>query len=291
MLERLVSRGGVIALLGGIDAGKTTFGLSLAEAARARGLPTAYIDADVGQSSVGPPTCVGLKFVNELERVDLESVARADQLAFVGSITPSGHLLPMVVGTARLVAQARRAGAELIVVDTTGLISGPYAEILKYHKLQLVRPDVVVGFQRGQELDPILGVVTRFFPAEVIGLKVHAAVSERTVEERMAYREASFRAYFQPPLQRWRVKTTVFMPTLPVEMDFSRLDGLVVGLEDGKGACLGIGLLDYDGKEEVLRMVTPVSEGAKGLLLGGVRMSTEGRMVGAVTTRELFGSE
>src|SRR5215467_9766814 len=90
IVEGLITRGCIV-LLGGIDSGKTTFGLSLAEAARQRGMRVAYVDADIDNSTVGPPGCVGLKFCEGLEHVDGQSIARADALAFVGSITPQGH--------------------------------------------------------------------------------------------------------------------------------------------------------------------------------------------------------
>ena len=291
MLESLVARRGTIVMLGGIDTGKTSFGLALGEAARAAGLRTAYVDADIGQSTAGPPTCVGLKYLSDLSEVTLETVATADKLAFVGSMSPSGNLLSLVSATARLVADARGAGSELIIVDTTGLISGVQAEILKYHKLQLVRPDTVLGFQRGEELEPLLGVVSRFLPADVTALRVHAGVHERSAEERLSYRERKFASYFSGSLQRWRVKTTVFMPTIPFDLDPQQLDGLLVGLEDGKGKCLGMGILEYDASEGILRMVSPVSEGATGLLLGTIRITTEGKLLGTVTHSALFGSQ
>lgn len=291
MLERLLARRGTIVLLGGIDTGKTSFGLKVIETALSQGLSTAFVDADIGQSTIGPPGCVGLKFLNDLELLDRTKLGDADELAFVGSAAPPGHLLPLVAGTGRLVMNARQAGAEVILVDTTGFISGVQAEILKYHKLQLVRPDAVVGFQRGQELDPLIGVVERFLAADVTALKVHPAVKERSIEERLAYREARFADYFSGQLQRWRVKTTVFMPTMPFDLDPATLDGLIVGLEDGKGACLGIGVLEYDATEQILRMVSPVSEGATGLLLGSVRITTDGKMLGTVKHGALFESE
>ncbi len=283
--------GGCVVLLGGIDTGKTSFGLSVAETGRARGMRVAYVDADIDHSLIGPPACVGLKFCQDLERVDEASVASADAIAFVGSVTPQGHAFALATATAHVVALARENDAELIIVDTSGYISGVYAEILKYRKLELVRPDAVVGFQRGEELDPILSTVARFFSIPVTGLKVAPGVRERSLEERLAYREARFRSYFPPPLSRWRVKTTVFMPTLPPEIDPSRLDGLIVGLDDGKGSCMGIGVLEFDLEEGVLRMVSSVTEPARGLLLGTVRITTEGAVIGRVTVRELFGPE
>ena len=289
LIEGLVEGRGTIVLLGGIDTGKTSFGLSIAEAARARGISVGYVDADLGQSTIGPPTCVGLKFCNSLEVVDADTVGTADELGFVGATSPESHLLPHVTQTARLVTHARDAGCEIVIVDTSALISGVYAEMLKYYKLDLIRPDKIIGFQRGEELDPILGVASRFLPAEVTALKVESAIIERSAEERLKAREARLASYFQPPLSRWRVKTTVFMPAIPPETDLAKLDGLVVGLENGKGKCTGIGFLEYEKQENVLRMVSPVAEGANGLRLGSIRITAEGKTVGRVTIRELFG--
>jgi polynucleotide 5'-kinase involved in rRNA processing len=290
IVEGLIT-GGCVVLLGGIDTGKTTFGLHVAETARQRGMRVAYVDADIDHSTVGPPACVGLKFCQDLEHVDEQTIARADALGFVGSVTPQGHAFALASATAHLVAVARENQAELIIVDTSGYISGVYAETLKYRKLQLVRPDAVVGFQRGEELEPILSTAARFFSIPVTGLKVAPGVQERFAEERASYREARLRSYFAPPLSRWRVKPTVFMPTLPPEIDPARLDGLIVGLDDGKGTCMGIGVLEFDQEERVLRMVSSVTEPARGLLLGTVRITTEGQVIGRVTVRELFGPE
>lgn len=289
LIGKLLEARGVIVLLGGVDTGKTSFGLDLAEAARASNISLAYVDADVGRSTVGPPTCVGLKVCRDLGRVDAETVGKADELGFVGSTTPEGHFLPLVASTARLVNSARRAKCDIIVVDTSAVISGVSAEILKYYKLDLVRPDYVVGFQRGGELEPILGVVSRFFPVEVIVLKVESAVLERSAEERLSAREASLASYFEPPLSRWRVKPTVFMPAIPPEVDLALLDGLVVGLEDGTGTCRGIGLLEFEHETKVLRLVSSAAEGPKGLKLGSVKITTEGKIVGRIDLKELFG--
>lgn len=291
IVEHLVSSAGTVVLLGGIDTGKTSFGLSVVEAARASGVAAAYVDADISQSTIGPPTCLGLKYCKGPDSMDLEGAAAADELSFVGSTSPHGHLVALATGTARLVFHAREAGCDLIIVDTSGLISGVSAEILKYHKLDLIRPDAIVGFQRGEELEPLLGIGRRFMGVETTALRVDSAVGERSVEERLGYREARLSAYFQQPLSRWRVKTTVFMPTIPPETDLSRLEGLVVGLEDGKGRCIGIGLLEYDHAEGVLRMVSPVTDAARGLRLGSVRVTTEGRIVGRVNLRELLGTD
>jgi polynucleotide 5'-kinase involved in rRNA processing len=289
--EKLLASPGVVLLLGDIDTGKTTFGIELIKRALRANIPTAFVDADIVQSTVGPPTTVGLRLCSSITDLARENLRRADSLGFVGSLVPKGHLLPLTTSTAKLARRARELGCRLIVIDTTSLVSGIYGQSLKFFKMDLVGPDFVVAFERGGELEPIVGLAQRFTPAEVLELSVLPEVRARTVEERMSFREEQFAAYFATGTSRWRVKPTVFMPTLPPEFDLALLDSLVVGMEDGKGTCVGIGVLDYDADEDILRMVSPVTEGVRGLRLGSVRIDTTGRSRGPVDLRQLFGSE
>jgi polynucleotide 5'-kinase involved in rRNA processing len=219
-----------------------------------------------------------------------ETLADAEDLSFVGSISPEGHLLSVVTSVARLCDRARETGADLIVVDTSGLVSGVYGQILKYHKIEMVGPDLVVGLQRGEELQPLLGVVQRFFRTEVVPLPVVPGVRATTVEQRADSRQAAMRRYFSRELHRWRVKPTVFMPALPPLFDLAQLDRLLVGLSDGAGGYLGIGHLEYAAEEGVLRLISPVAEGPKALRLGSVRLE-EGYRAKRVDLRNLFGSD
>src|SRR5918996_1299411 len=252
------------------------------------GVMVGYLDADVGQSTIGPPTTVGLRLCRS--RADLEALARADHLAFVGSTSPQGHLLPLVSGARLLLDRARAAGADLVVVDTTGLVSGVYGQILKFHKVGMLQPDLVIGLARGQELEPVLGVLRRFYPADVVSLDVHPDVVPASVERRAQNREDSMRRYFAEQLQRWRVRPTVFMPALPALFDLSALDRIVVGLADGKGQCIGVGYLEHVADEAALRLISPVADAPKALILGSARLE-EGFRARQVDLRNLFGSD
>lgn len=289
--QRLLDNPGVVFLMGGLGTGKTTFAVELLGRARTAGISAALVDADIEQSTVGPPTTVGLKLIAGMEALTPETLRPADQLGFVGSLNPREHLLPLVTATAKLVWQARDADCDLIVVDTTGFVAGIYGQTLKFFKMDAVRPDHVVGFERGGELEALVGMAQRFTPAEVIEVPAVDQFTTRSAEERVAFRERQFAAYFASGTSRWRVKPTVFMPSLPPEFDLSRLDGLVVGMEDGKGRCPGIGVLEYEPGEGILRMVSPITEGVRGLRLGSSRIDTEGRSKGPVTLRQLFGTE
>ena len=288
--ERVLADPGLVFMLGGLDTGKTTFALELLKRAAAAEIPSALVDADIEQSTVGPPTTVGLKWINGAQ-FDRASLRTADALGFVGSLNPREHLLPLVTATAKLVRAAREAGSRLIVVDTTGFVAGIYGQTLKFFKMDAVRPNYVIAFERGGELESLVGMAQRFTPAEVIEVNAVDQFASRSAEERVRFREEQFAAYFSEGSSRWRVKPTVFMPTLPPEFDLSRLDGLVVGMEDGKGSCPGIGVLEYEASEGILRMVSPITEGVRGLRLGSSRIDTEGRSKGPVTLRQLFGTE
>jgi polynucleotide 5'-hydroxyl-kinase GRC3/NOL9 len=289
LVEETVRTKHTVVLFGGLDTGKSTLSRALLEAAVAAGRPSAFLDADVGQKTVGPPATVTLKMIRGQQDLEPAAMASEDGLWFVGSTSPEGHLLPVVTGVASLFRRAREAGADFVVVDSSGLVSGVHGQILKYHKVEMLRPDLVVGLQRGEELLPLLGVIQRFFATEVVPLGVHPGVVPTTVEQRAENRERAMARYFGDELHRFRVKPTVFMPALPPLFDLTQLDHLLVGLSDGAGGYLGLGYLEHLAEEGVLRLISPVAAGPKALRLGSVRLE-EGYRAKRVDLRNLFGS-
>ncbi len=290
VVERLASSSRTVMLLGGLDSGKTSLGRAIARRAVAAGRCVAYLDADLGQKTIGPPATISLRLLREEEEMAPERLASPTAVHFVGATSPQGHLLPLVVGAGKLFSRATQEGADLVVVDTSGLVSGVYAQLLKYHKMELLMPDAVVGLQRGEELEPLLGIAQRFFSPEVLALPVNPATSSTSVEERARNREQALRKYFSAPLHRWRVRPSVFMPTLPATFDESRLDRLLVGLSAGTGDDLGIGYLEYSSEEQVLRLRSPVEEAPKALKLGSLQMEN-GFRLRKVELRALLGTD
>jgi polynucleotide 5'-hydroxyl-kinase GRC3/NOL9 len=290
LVDEAVRTKHTVLLVGGLDTGKSTLSRALLSAGVEAGRVSAFLDADVGQKSVGPAATVSLKMVRSAVDLDPERFPDQDALAFVGSTSPEGHLLPVLAGVTMLHRRAVEAGADLVVVDTSGLVSGIYGQILKYHKVELLGPDLVVGLQRGEELLPLLGVIQRFFDTQVVPLGVHPGVVPTTVDQRAENRERSLARYFSGELHRFRVKPTVFMPALPPLFDLVNLHRILVGLSDGAGAYTGLGYLEHAPDEGVLRLISPVAAGPKALRLGSVRLE-EGFRARRVDLRNLFGSE
>ena len=112
---------------------------------------------------------------------------------------------------------------------------------MKYHKVELLQPDLVVGLQRGEELAPVLGVIERFFASRWSRWASIPSVVSTSVEQRAEHREQAMARYFRGELHRFRIRPTVFMPSLPPLFELVQLDRLLVGLSDGKGRTPGSG--------------------------------------------------
>jgi polynucleotide 5'-hydroxyl-kinase GRC3/NOL9 len=274
---------GSVMLIGAMDTGKSTLGRRIARVALEKGRRVAYVDADVGNSTIGPPTCAGLALLTSTP--DLDRMGEGDRLHFVGATTPDRLILQHVIATVALADQAKQS-ADLAIIDTTGSISGVVGETLKYHKTELIRPDLVIALQRGGELEPIIGMLRRFLSAEVITISADPDVAPLGPDQRAARRADAFAHAFRPPLDRWRVRPTVFAPTLPAGLDLARLDGVLVGVQDGEGHCLGLGRLEYE--DGNLKVLTRIGEGMQGLRLGSVKIDLDTYGTSQLNLRELI---
>jgi len=192
--EAILARPGVVVLLGASDSGKTTLARILTERWRAAGRTVGLVDGDIGQSSLGPPTTVGLVILSP--DLPITPSPRPQVLHFVGSTSPPGHFLPLILGTQDLVRRAIAQGAEIVLVDTTGLILGSVAASLKWHKLIALQPRHVLALQRVEELEPILRLVEGQAALEIQRLPVSPRVARRSHAARRAFREERFREYF-----------------------------------------------------------------------------------------------
>ena len=195
LASRIVKPQQVVLVIGATDVGKSTFCRFLADSAIDRGLKTAFVDADVGQSQIGPPTTIGMKSLIPASS-PVQFNGTADQLYFVGDLSPRGHSPEMLTGTRLMVDRARQTGADFIVVDTTGYIHDAPAVTLKQRKIELIRPNHVVCLGRSSELERITACYSQQDWLNIHYLLPHRNVRSKSSKARSRYRKARFDAYF-----------------------------------------------------------------------------------------------
>jgi polynucleotide 5'-kinase involved in rRNA processing len=239
VFQSILARPGTTMFLGAPDTGKTTMVHKLVEVLANHG-PTAIVDSDIGQSSVGPPACVGALRVEGR----LGSWMAAERLHFVGGFSPSGHFLPLVEGLIRLTGWARRIGVNHVVVDTTGFVEGGAAVELKVHKVSLTRPAHLVALERYRELQPVLNAVRFRRGMEIYRIKPSPMARLLDAQGRNRYRLEILSRYFQGSTPHaFRIHPALMAnPHLWEEARSARdLEGRLVGFLDGQGATLAMG--------------------------------------------------
>jgi polynucleotide 5'-hydroxyl-kinase GRC3/NOL9 len=212
--ESLAAQPGLAMLLGASDTGKSSLAALLANHLLGAGIRVAVVDADIGQSDIGPPGTVGMglpaKPIRRLADVTLEDAY------FVGSNSPEGHSLSLLVGCAQMVARARDLGAEAIILDTTGLVHGRGARVLSHFSRDLLRPDFVVALEREGELEHLLRPMATVPGLNLIRLRASPRAQLRSRQQRKSARERAFRSHLagartlELPLDRVNLLRTIY---------------------------------------------------------------------------------
>ncbi len=231
LASRIVMPNQRVLVLGPSDAGKSTFCRYLIDYACAASLKVALVDADVGQSQIGPPTTIGMKLFDpgpdgaaphlpfgghengtatnqknsdtKTEQIEdrkknrsSELYHKADALYFVGAVSPQRNLLPILTGTRLMVDAGLNAGADFTVIDTTGYVHDGAAITLKQQKIDLIRPHHLVCIGRSRDLERIVACYSDLNHPTIHYLLPHKLVRTKSSEARKRNRKAKFEAYF-----------------------------------------------------------------------------------------------
>ena len=298
-----------ILVIGGSAAGKSSFCRYLAGALLGRQAEVAVVDADIGQSTLGPPATVTLGYPTS--PVDFSTVSPSAYY-FVGSTGPIGRFLPLVIGTARL---AREARGSFVIIDTTGLVHES-GRVLKNYKIEAVRPDVIVAIERRSELAPIR-MANRDLPIITIGpsRKAHGKDDYERIELR---RQSYARHFAGATLLEVPVDSLIFQRTLLFAGKSIEIEGalhaerssegvlivgapaapppdskvlaagfehnLLCGIADATGRCLGLGIVErIDFGSRTIALTTAVARDKVRIVqFGDLYVTPEGGELGQV---------
>ena len=256
-------------VIGDIDTGKSTFCTYLANLTVRSGMDIWVLDADIGQSDLGPPTTISLGLANEY-LTNLSSI-KADRMFFVGYTSPSSVTDKVIFGIMKL---ASHASPPPLVINTDGWVAGDQATSYKVKMINELAPDIVVGIERVHEIDGILDSVN----AMSIRIQPPDFIKARSREQRKRLRENSYRRFL----------TDAKTITLPVDMvktasgaHLQNHENPIVGLLDCDRFLLSIGILkEIHGKRRLAKIYSPEVTELASVEVGAVRISESGKEIG-----------
>ncbi len=290
-----------VMVMGGVDSGKTSFCIYLANIAVNEERRVAIIDGDVGQSEIGPPTTVSIARISK-PIIDLFSL-KAESMRFVGVTSPSKAPDKALDALKRLRDKSLEMNVNMLIINTDGWINGEGALEYRVETANIFSPDIIVAIQDGEELKHILD---RIRDGMIIQVKPPRTVKRRSRDVRRALRELSYRKYLKdakiqcyplgwmrieglPPdkydlIRRLREKAKMGRTETEDLSSFGEaysklkeMENMLVGLQDENEEFIGIGILcNIDPSRHIIRVYTPVKRRVHSIMVGQIKLDRHG---------------
>lgn len=264
-----------IMVMGGSDTGKTTLIEDLLELLLPE-VRVGVVDADLGQSHLGPPTTIAWGLV-EKKFEGWENLEVKD-FYFVGATSPSGYLLPMITGV-KIIYDKARSEVDKILVDTTGMIRGGSAGVLKRCMIEIIEPQIILALQRTDELEHILIGFKGMSAPRIYRMKVPPGVRQKNYSERVSYREQRFKTYFRNAQNLVLACDRIGLGGIVSDL---YLHNRLICLKDREGKSLALGIVEgVDGRMRSISVYTPLDKEREigAILWGKIRINLEGKEV------------
>ena len=140
----------IIMVLGASDVGKSSFCTYMLNKLMENNRSVAVLDGDLGQSDIGPSATVSYavapKPVTELGNL------RFQNGFFVGVTSPVNTVAKTIQGLTCMISELNQKQVDYIIINTDGFISGDAALRYKLGLIKELKPNVVVGIQKKDEL-------------------------------------------------------------------------------------------------------------------------------------------
>ena len=255
------ARARVTMIVGESEAGKTSLTAWLAGELATAGDRVGVVDADLGQSEIGPPTTVGLGRIRG--RVTRLADAECLALEFVGATSAARCLRETALATARLVDRARALGIDRILVDTSGLVAGYFGRALKRLKIDAVRPDLLVLVQRAAECEHIARPYEAAGVPTIVRVPALPNPTRRTPTVRRAHRERALATALSGAVDVAMPPRRLVTPSGEVVTATPDLVGTLVAVCGADGAVVGLGWVKHVGEADVtIATAVPANEAA-----------------------------
>lgn len=291
LLKELIKHRGTALLVGASDSGKSTLARYLIRELISENIKVSFVDSDIGQSSLGLPGTISMKTFSSAPRrtEDLEEFV-PKKIFFVGTFNPSRKIHLIIDGVKRMV-DLSKAKSDVILIDTTGLISGNVGITLKIGKIKAIRPEHIIALQRHEEVEHILNLLEDMNPAPACSGRVHIyrlrpspMAKSRSRDARIRYRKERFDEYFdERKLSEFLLNDINLFyngkPFRPKKMDFK--EGALIGLnhnEDTKA--LGI-LSELDDTSITFKSPINSVRGINRIILGDINLYESGAREGS----------
>jgi polynucleotide 5'-hydroxyl-kinase GRC3/NOL9 len=266
---------GKVIVLGATDVGKSTLCVYLVNKLLNDLQNLRVIDADIGQTDLGPPTTIA-------RAAPLRPVASLPELTpdarlFIGHTSPSYVQRKLIQSIQKLSAKCE---GSLTIINTDGWVAERDAILYKIDLITNVNPELVLGLEYGDELQPILaGVQTH-------SMKIDAARNAlgRSRGDRRDIRVSSYLRFLEGALT-YTVSLRDIQLSVPAHfpsvtpLNSRKLRNLIIGLRRQDGYLTDIGIL-MDVERDTLRIYSRPAEEVKAIEVGYVKLSTSGREIG-----------
>lgn len=282
--EAISKQTGIFLVVGVPDSGKSSLSRYLVHYLIHANRRVALIDCDVGQTHLGPPTTIGMMlYAKPTAQFD---TPKPHFMRFLGATSPIGHLLEIVVGTKKMADKALNSGADVVIVNTSGLILGTAGTELKLNKVDLLCPKYIFVLQESSEIEHLLTYVEKRHTVSILRLPISEHAQKRTPELRRRTREEKYREYFD---QSQMVKISLSQIALKGyiwdgerDLNADGMKNLLQVLCDSENYALALGILQkFDLQNQCLHILAPITpkdcEKVRMVQLGEIKINPDGQ--------------
>ncbi|MEO0102671.1 MAG: Clp1/GlmU family protein [candidate division WOR-3 bacterium] len=251
-ISKIVNNPSRVLVIGESTTGKTSFVTYLAQMGCKKGIKTAVLDMDVGQSNIGPPTTIGWGFAPQ----NMNSLfdIKPEQIYFIGNTSPLGKEREFATGIKKILPKAKEA--KLLIVESVAFFKDrDFRDKMLALEIEIIKPDYIVVLKLGAPYkENLLSEGGKVFSLPGVIKK-----SKRNLLHRKKFRIESWWRYlkegkvyhFPNSFQEKTIGGGLANSSEEAISCSSFLIGSVVGITDSKGYHLAAGVIFDTDKENI----------------------------------------